>query len=127
MKIRPFLFFLLFLPLLFAFSERQTTAVVEWLTPIEHDFGDLEKGKPVHFTFRMRNLSNEPQVIDNVRTACGCTAPSWSPEPIPPDSTAAIDVEYDARDDGYFRRYVKVYLSGQRKAEKLWIEGYVME
>lgn len=115
-----FLFLLLSSPLF------QDTSVVAWLTPTEHDFGDLRPDQPVFHTFQFRNTSPDTLLIDNVRTACGCTAPTWPDAPIPPDSTAAVEVEYDARDNGYFRRYVKVYLSGQRRAEKLYISGFVV-
>lgn len=98
---------------------------ITWIGSTEHDFGDLAHLKPVAHTFRFKNISDHPLVIDNVRPACGCTTPDWTTRPILPDSTAEIKIEYDARDQGYFRKSIKVYVSGQRKAEKLWIEGFV--
>lgn len=121
---RPLVFVLLSF-FLFGFSQTGPPPVVAWLTPTEHDFGDLPANQPVFHEFRFRNVSPDTLFIDNVRTACGCTAPTWPDGPTPPDSTATIQVEYDARDNGYFRRYIKVYVSGQRRAEKLFITGYV--
>ncbi len=103
-----------------------TAGPITWIGPTEHDFGDLAPLKPVVHTFRFRNVSGSPLVIDNVRPACGCTTPDWTTRPVLPDSTAEIRIEYDARDKGYFRKSIKVYVSGQRKAEKLWIEGFVV-
>ncbi|MEZ4948276.1 MAG: DUF1573 domain-containing protein [Saprospiraceae bacterium] len=100
---------------------------VTWLTPTEHDFGVLKQYHPdtVYFTFK--NISGYDMVIDNVRTTCGCTAPNWSMEPIPADSTSTILIEYNSKNLGYFEKKIKVYYAGIRKAEVLRIEGEVVE
>jgi|APTNR8051073442_1049403.scaffolds.fasta_scaffold08165_2 hypothetical protein len=100
-------------------------AKVEWLSPVEHDFGVLQHRKPSTHEFRFRNTSGEPLTVDNVRASCGCTVPDWSYEPVLPDSVGVISVEYDARDIGYFYKKLKVYLHGQKKPELLVIEGEV--
>lgn len=100
-------------------------SVVEWLGDTTYDFGDIAHKESVVHEFEFRNQSSAPLTIDNVRTSCGCTVPDWSEAPILPDSTSTIRVEYDARDTGWFRKYIKVYFNSQRKAEKLYIEGYV--
>lgn len=99
---------------------------VEWLGPKTHDFGEIVHKSETTHQFRFKNTSDTPFVIDNVRTSCGCTAADWAETPILPDSTATIEVIYDAHDLGYFRKYVKVFVSGQRKAEKLYLEGEVV-
>lgn len=117
----PFLFLLAFLfPALHTFDSK-----VEWHSPTTHDFGDIIHRQPVSHNFSFKNKSDAPITIDNVRTTCGCTVPDWSEAPILPDSLGIISVEYDARDVGYFKKQIKVYFQGQRKAEKLSIEGFV--
>ena len=106
-------------------SQLSQSSKVEWLTEDTHDFGDIPQKKPVKYDFRFRNISGEPLVIDNVRPSCGCTVPNWDAAVVPPDSTGAISIEYDARDLGYFYKKVKVYFHGQRRAEVLYIEGSV--
>ena len=98
---------------------------VEWLTENTHDFGDIPQKKPARYDFQFRNISGEPLIIDNVRTSCGCTVADWEAAAVPPDSLGAISIEYDARDLGYFYKKVKVYFHGQRKAEVLYVEGWV--
>lgn len=100
-------------------------ADIEWLTPETHDFGDVVQSQPVTHEFRYRNNTDQAIVIDNVRTSCGCTTSEWEAVPVEPDSIGILKVEYDAYSKGYFRKYVKVYFSGQRKASKLWLEGFV--
>jgi hypothetical protein len=119
-------FRLLFLPgLLLLLSLAPASGPVTWLTPTEHDFGDIMQGEPVRVDFRLRNDGDEPLVIDNVRPSCGCTTPDWPREPIFPDSTATIAVAYNAKIKGYFRKQIKVFFDGRGAAEKLFVEGYV--
>ncbi len=98
---------------------------VEWLSETTYDFGDIAHRESVTHEFAFRNTSDAPITIDNVRTSCGCTVPNWAERPVLPDSIGQISVEYDARDTGWFRKYIKVYFSNQRRAEKLYIEGFV--
>ena len=98
---------------------------MEWLTPTSHDFGDLKRDVPVQVEFRFKNISGEPLLIDNVRTSCDCTAPDWQEEIIPPGEEGFIRIEFNAKKQGYFYKKITAWFSGQRKAEKLSIEGYV--
>lgn len=99
--------------------------MLEWQSPVSHDFGDLRQGVPVKVEFRFKNISAEPLVIDNVRTSCGCTAAEHPEIPVLPGETERILIEFDARKAGYFSKKIKVFLHGQRKPEVLVIEGNV--
>ncbi len=109
----------------FTFLSIFSASKVEWLNTTEHDFGDIQQGKPVTHLFEFKNISGEPFVIDNVRTSCGCTAPTWTYEPIESETTNHIEIVFDAQKKGYFRKKIMVFFSGQRKSEKLYIEGFV--
>ncbi|MEQ8706283.1 MAG: DUF1573 domain-containing protein [Phaeodactylibacter sp.] len=104
-----------------------SSSAVEWKGETSYEMGDLIRNEPATHEFVFRNVSGEPMIIDNVRTSCGCTVPEWDEVPVAPDSTGVIAVTYDARDLGYFKKKVKVYFSNQRKAEVLFIEGWVEE
>ncbi|MEM1321395.1 MAG: DUF1573 domain-containing protein [Bacteroidota bacterium] len=119
-----FLFCLLILP----YPPVDTSGpAVEWLTPLEQDLGDLIRKEPVTVEFHYKNAGDVPLVIDNVRTSCGCAAPDWSYEPVAPDSTGLISIRYDAKKSGYFRKKIKVFFNGIRKAQVIWMEGWVEE
>ncbi len=98
---------------------------VEWNLK-EYDFGEIEYKKFHYATFEMKNLSDKAIYIDNVRTACGCTSVDWDYEAIPAGATTEIKVEYDAKDKGEFYRWLRVYISNQKKPEKLYITGTVV-
>ena len=96
-----------------------------WTTPTEHDFGEIRRGSEASFTFTFKNISDKPIVIDNVRTDCSCTASDWNTAPILPNETGKITVSYDSKQTGYFHKKLTVWIRGQRKPEKLTIEGEV--
>lgn len=100
---------------------------VEWVSPTSLDLGEISYNQPQIIRFEFRNISPEPLTIDNVRPGCGCTAADWSDLATPPGQVGVIELEYDAVSTGYFSQTIKVYFTGQRKAEKLYLEGTVID
>jgi len=103
----------------------EDSVVISWQTDTVHEFGDLLQDEPATVVFKFKNISGQPVVIESVRPTCGCTAPDWDFTPIPPDSTGQLAITFDAKKTGFFSKKVKVFFSGQRKAERLYIEGFV--
>ncbi|MGK0387599.1 MAG: hypothetical protein ACI94Y_000325 [Maribacter sp.] len=93
----------------------------------EHDFGIVEQKEPVFATFVFTNVTEDSIKLDNVRTSCGCTSPIWNNKYVMSGDTSHIVVEYDANDRGEFAKEIKVFINKQRKAEKLYVYGDVME
>ncbi|MEM9889039.1 MAG: DUF1573 domain-containing protein [Bacteroidota bacterium] len=114
---------ILLLSLSIYFLLSDTTIV--WSDGTEYDFETLVQGKPKAHLFQFKNKHSEPIFIETIRTTCGCTAPEWEATPILPDSTGSIKILYDAQRTGYFRKKIRVFFSHQRKAELLFIEGFV--
>lgn len=63
----------------------------------EHNFGDINQGDVVTHTFTFVNEGNEPLVLSNVLTSCGCTAPKWPREAIKPGEENQIVVRFNSR------------------------------
>jgi len=121
-----FLLLLLATAISFSFTQ-DSSRKIEWISDTEYDFGVLIHKQPGVHSFKFKNVSNEPLTIDNVRTTCGCTSPDWSADVVMPDSIGVIKLEYDAYKLGYFHKLAKVFINGQKKSEKLVIEGEVVE
>ena len=98
-----------------------------WITPTTHDFGEIAKKQPAKHVLEFKNTSAEPLVIENVRAECGCTASDWEQDPVQPSQAGKITVTYDAAKSGIFYKKLTVWIKGQRKPEKLIVEGEVME
>jgi len=99
--------------------------VVEWLTPKEHDFGNIRRERPVEHVFKFKNTTTGPIVLQTVRTSCGCTAASWTEAPIEAGATGEVRIEYDAYKIGDFNKKITVFFNKQRKPDKLQISGSV--
>ena len=115
----------LFTLLLQLFLSISQPVVVEWQDATTVDVGDIPRNEDYTHTFRFRNLTDAPLLIDNVRAGCGCTASDWAEKPVLPGELGSINVTYDAMNGGYFRKNVKVFFVGHRGGHKLWLEGFV--
>ena len=93
-----------------------------------HDFGAIEEvdGNVTHdFTFT--NTGNEPLIISNVRTSCGCTAPEYSQEPIAPDSTGIVRITFNPTGrPGKFSKSIYVHTNTNPERTILRIMGEVV-
>lgn len=60
------------------------------------DYGTVTKDSDSGMrTFEFKNTGNQPLIITNVQSTCGCTVPSKPTEPIMPGKTGKIDVKYN--------------------------------
>ena len=60
------------------------------------DYGTVSKDSDNGIrSFEFKNTGNEPLIITNVQSTCGCTVPSKPKEPIMPGKTGKIDVKYN--------------------------------
>lgn len=64
----------------------------------EHDFGRIQEGETVGYTFNFKNTGDADLVLTSVQTSCGCTVPKFSRKPIPPGGSGSIEVSFDSRD-----------------------------
>ena len=60
------------------------------------NFGDITQGEKVEHVFEFENVGNEPLILSDVRTTCGCTAPEWPREPVAPGKTAKVKVVFNS-------------------------------
>lgn len=60
------------------------------------DYGTVTKDEDSGVrSFEFTNTGDEPLIIKNVQSSCGCTVPSKPTEPIQPGQTGKIDVKYN--------------------------------
>lgn len=60
------------------------------------DYGTVVRGQDSGVrTFEFTNTGDEPLVITNVRSSCGCTVPSKPEAPIMPGKSDKIEVKYN--------------------------------
>lgn len=61
-----------------------------------HDFGDIYQGDVVEHTFKFTNTGNQPLLITNIQTSCGCTTPQWPRDPIMPGAKGELKVGFNS-------------------------------
>ncbi len=82
-------------------------SVIKWDKEI-HDFGDIEKGKPVTYEFTFTNTTNETVLITTVKPACGCTAANYTKTPIKPGEKGMVAATFNAASPGGFQKTVTI-------------------
>lgn len=96
-------------------------------TSLEHDFGSFPEGEKPTYTFTFSNTGDEPVRIMHVQPSCGCTAPSYSTEPIGPGEEGEIVVEYNSQGrPGEFNKTIAVQFVDQVDSATLRIRGTVI-
>lgn len=92
-----------------------------------HDYGTIQEGGNGTYEFIFHNRGDEPLLLNNVRSSCGCTIPEWPKEPIAAGKTGKIKVSYNTRITGPFTKSISVYTNADEKPIVLVIKGKVEE
>ncbi|MCF6365942.1 MAG: DUF1573 domain-containing protein [Bacteroidales bacterium] len=94
----------------------------------KHDFGKIkESGGNVEFQFTFTNLGSKPIVINDVKSTCGCTTPSWSKKPIAPGEKGYIKTVFNPYNrPGVFHKSVTVNSNAKNSPVTLHISGEVI-
>lgn len=93
----------------------------------EHDFGEFSiNAGEQHCTFKYKNNTDIPIVINHILSSCGCTTPRWSKAPVKPGESGEIQVTF-LNDQGpfSFEKSLTVYVSSSVKPTILRIRGKV--
>lgn len=89
------------------------------------DFGKIEFASDGTCLFKFTNVSEEPLIINVVRTSCGCTNPEWPKDPLKPGDQGEIKVTYNTKIEGSFQKNVTVFCNAVNSPVKLLIKGEV--
>jgi hypothetical protein len=74
----------------------------------EHDFGAIEQGKGVSYTYTFKNTGDAPLIIQSAQPTCGCTVSNYSKDPIPVGGSGFVTAEFDAKSPGLQNKSVTV-------------------
>ncbi|MCR5860951.1 DUF1573 domain-containing protein [Flavobacterium sp. J372] len=99
---------------------------ISWAKDV-HDFGTIEKGKPVSYDFTFKNTTKQTILITNVKASCGCTATNYTKTPIKPGETGSVTATYNAASPGSFTKTVTVTTNDSEVNKILTIKGVVKD
>ena len=61
-----------------------------------HDFGVINQGEKVSYTFKFKNGGNADLIISSAVGSCGCTVPHYPKGTVAAGDTGTIDVTFDS-------------------------------
>jgi hypothetical protein len=99
---------------------------ITWTEDV-HNFGDIEKGKPVTHDFTFKNTTKQTVLITNVKPSCGCTAANYTKTPIKPGETGVVSATFNAASAAPFTKTVTVTTNDSDVKKVLTIKGKVLE
>ena len=118
------------------FSQTSVTPIPEKSAPAvvaiaafasqNYDFGKIKQGVPVTHEFKFTNKGTVPMVITAVQASCGCTTPSYTSDPIPPQGQGFIKATFNAAAAGGFNKTVTVTANVESGFVQLAIRGEVV-
>ncbi len=92
-----------------------------------HDFGKISQGKPVSVDFVFTNAGDEPLIISNVESTCGCTVPKYTSAPVPKGGKGTITVTFNAAAvQPGFTKAVTIKSNARTPVKVLYIKGEVV-
>jgi len=92
------------------------------------DYGKIGKYSDGERVFVVTNKGDKPLIITSIKASCGCTTPKWDKKPILPGKTAKIEVGYDTKIQGEFKKLIEVYSNDpENQRSVIWITGVVKD
>jgi hypothetical protein len=92
----------------------------------EHDFGEIEKGKPVETVFKYKNTGDAPLVITDIKSSCGCTVPQdWSREPLVPGGEGQFTVKFNGSGTNKISKSITVTANTEKGSEIVKISAVI--
>lgn len=73
------------------------------------DFSSIQIGTVAEFTFRVKNVSKVPLIIESAVPSCGCTASKYTLTPIKPGESGSVTASYNTEGrPGFFYKSIRV-------------------
>lgn len=90
-----------------------------------HNFGTFKEEALQKVVFTFKNTGNQPLVINQVLTSCGCTASNYTKEPIAPGKKGQVEVTYNGKNKmaGHMAKLITVNSNATKPVVQLKIEG----
>jgi Protein of unknown function (DUF1573) len=91
-----------------------------------HDFGTINQGDKVNYTFKFTNVGDEDFIISNAVGSCGCTVAEYTKDPTKPGQTGEIKVVFNsAGKSGQQSKTVTLTTNTKTGTEKLEIKASI--
>jgi hypothetical protein len=89
------------------------------------DYGKIDKGANGERIFTFTNIGDQPIIIKNIQSSCGCTVPKKPEKPIMPGEKGEIKVSYDTKRVGGFSKSITIFSNATEATKVIRIKGIV--
>ena len=90
------------------------------------DYGKINKGANGERTFVFTNIGEQPLIVSNVKSSCGCTVPQYPKNSaIAPGEKGEIKVSYDTKRVGGFSKSITIFSNAKKSRKMIKIKGIV--
>ncbi|RTY95293.1 DUF1573 domain-containing protein [Flavobacterium sp. GT3R68] len=94
----------------------------------EHDFGMINSGDKVEYSFNFKNTGEADLIITRAVGSCGCTIPEYPKEAIKPGESAKMKVSFNsAGKHGQQQKTVTIITNTEKGTESLTIKASINE
>lgn len=91
------------------------------------DLGHFAWEKEQKAAFTIENTGQQPLVIQNIITSCGCITVNYSQEPARPGGKVTLEISYKADHPEYINKTLTVYLNADLSPITLRVKGNAVE
>ncbi|WP_106831989.1 DUF1573 domain-containing protein [Parabacteroides pacaensis] len=92
----------------------------------ERDFGTFDKIETKETYIEIKNTGENPLVIVDISTTCGCTVATYDKRPAKPGESLRVEIKMTPKDTGFFDEVVTIqYNSINNQPVKVKIKGNV--
>lgn len=94
-----------------------------------HNFGTFYESESQKTVFKFTNKGNEPLVIHQAITSCGCTVAKFTQTPIAPGKSGEVEIIYNGKGKlfGHFRKSITIRSNSKAPITRISIEGTMKE
>ncbi|MGJ8744495.1 DUF1573 domain-containing protein [Polaribacter sp.] len=89
------------------------------------DYGKVAKASNGERTFIFTNVGDQPLIIENITSSCGCTVPKKPEQPIMPGKKGEIKVSYDTKRPGGFSKAITIFSNAKTPRKVIKIRGFI--
>ena len=89
------------------------------------NYGKIDKASNGERVFVFTNVGDQPLIIKNIQSSCGCTVPKKPEQPIMPGQKGEIKVSYDTKRVGGFSKTITVFFNVKNPRKMIKIRGFV--
>lgn len=91
-----------------------------------YDYDTVKKGTNIIREIKYINEGTNPYFITDIKVSCGCTVPSYNKEPVKPNDTGVVKIEFkSATKEGFVMNKLSLYGNVEKNETSVYFKVYV--